>query len=109
MPTIRRPHAAGLEPGHLSGFYGSLECLKNISDIQRCHVVPLSLVYSPFLPAEVSSELVRFLTLPSPGDLIVAYLAVSTRRSRRGKLTKFLLTLIADSPSVAGGLYQPFQ
>jgi len=27
---------------------------------------------------------------------------VSTRRSRRGKLTKFLLTLIADSPSVAG-------
>jgi hypothetical protein len=49
------------------------------------------------------------MTLPSPGDLIVAYLAVSTRRSRRGKLTKFLLTLIAESPSVAGGLYQPFQ
>ena len=28
---------------------------------------------------------------------------------RRGKLTKLLLTLIAESPSVAGGLYQPFQ
>ena len=49
------------------------------------------------------------MTLPSPGDLIVAYLAVSTRRSRRGKLTKLLLTLIAESPSVTGGLYQPFQ
>ena len=49
------------------------------------------------------------MTLPSPGDLIVAYLAVSTRRSRRGKLTKLLLTLIAESPSVTDGLYQPFQ
>jgi hypothetical protein len=29
-----RPHTAILKPSHLSGFYGSLECLKNISDIQ---------------------------------------------------------------------------
>jgi hypothetical protein len=29
-----RPHAAGLESDHLSGFYGSLECLKSTSDIQ---------------------------------------------------------------------------
>jgi hypothetical protein len=28
------PHPAILESGHLSGFYGSFECLKSISDIQ---------------------------------------------------------------------------
>jgi hypothetical protein len=29
-----RPHAAGPKSSHLSGFYGSFECLKSISDIQ---------------------------------------------------------------------------
>jgi hypothetical protein len=29
-----RPHAAGLESNHLSGSYGSFECLKSILDIQ---------------------------------------------------------------------------
>jgi hypothetical protein len=33
--TVMRPHVAGLEPGYLSDFYRSLECLKNISNIQR--------------------------------------------------------------------------
>jgi hypothetical protein len=28
------PDAAGLKPSRLSGFYGSFECLKNISAIQ---------------------------------------------------------------------------
>jgi hypothetical protein len=38
-----RPHRPEPKPGNLSGFYGSLECLKRISDIQRQTGKPISM------------------------------------------------------------------
>jgi hypothetical protein len=41
--AVMRPHRPVPKPGNLSGFYGSLECLKSISDIQRQTGKPISM------------------------------------------------------------------